>query len=68
MTRTQDWKDGIGGQVKSVLGSGPISLKGIEEIGLGNPLGSLDFWGYMRLPMTNGKEPKPKKRRRQELV
>lgn len=68
MTRNQDWKDGIGGQVKSVLGSGPISLMGIEEIGLGNLLGSLGFWGCMRLPMTDGKEPKPKKRRQQELV
>lgn len=45
-----------------------LPLMGIEEIGLGNLLGSLGFWGHMKLPTTDGKQPKPKNRRWQELV
>lgn len=49
--------------VKPLPSSGPVSLMGIEGLGLGNLLGSLGFWVHMRLPMTHGKELKPQKRR-----
>lgn len=52
----------LGVQLKSFPGSGPVCQIGTEGLGLGKLLGSLGFWGHTKLPMTRGKEPKPKER------